>query len=70
MKHYQKLFEKIKMQWPFTKKFLSNMLFVMVVFFFKKRDYCAFIVIQMPKTHFLNEISFKTFKFPNGPRYN
>jgi hypothetical protein len=42
----------------------------MVMMFFKKRDYYAFIAKQMQKTHILNEISFKNFQFRNGLRFN
>jgi hypothetical protein len=38
--------------------------------FLKVRYYYAFIIKQMQKTHFFNEISSKNFKFLNFPRFN
>jgi hypothetical protein len=37
---------------------------------FPKRYYYAFIIKQMQKTHFVNEISSKNFKFLNFLRFN
>jgi hypothetical protein len=56
------------MQCPFIK---SPPFFDMVVIIiFLKRYYYAFIIRQMQKTHFLNGISSKNFKFLNFPIFN
>jgi hypothetical protein len=60
MKHYQKKKTEKIMQCPFVKSFP----FLYGSGFFLKKDIIMHSLLKKcKKTHFLNEISFKTFKF-------